>query len=346
MPARTPSSGSSPAAPRRATIRDVAEAAAVSKSLVSLAFKDPSRVSEERLSRIRDAALRLGYQPNLLAMSLAGDGVPFVAILVVNLHNPLFADIADAVRAELDLHGQYGLVTSATLPGRENRAASYGRIDPRVVGMLTDLHPRALIVIGTAHGDPSFSGIPTVYASAAPGPEATSVRADDRHGMELVVDHLRQGGRRRIAFVGGEAGPVSRSREQAYRAVMQAAGLSPDVRPAGFSEEDGLRAGRDLLQGQRRPDAIIAVNDLAAIGVLTAADELGASVPGELAVTGFDNISLSGLHRIRLTSVDPDNAAIGRWAATAALARIADASLAPEEELIRPRLVVRDTTGG
>lgn len=342
------SSDDTPAdAPRpRATIRDVATAAGVSKSLVSLAFKDPSKVSETRRMAILETADRLGYHPNMLARSLATDGMPFVAIVVVNLHNPLFAAIADAVRSELDLHGQYGLITAATLPDAPGKVTSYGRLDPRVVTMIKDLRPKALIIIGTAEGSPLFDDIPTVYASAAPGPGYHSVHVDDAAGMRLAVDHLAAQGRERIAFVGGRAGPVSEAREAAYRELMAEHGLPADSRPAGFAEEDGRVAAHGLLQqaAAERPDAIVAVNDVAAIGVLSAVDSAGLAIPGDVAVVGFDNSSLATMPRMDLTSVDPHNDEIGRLAAETAMTLMNGKVVAEPEQLITPHLVVRGSS--
>ena len=90
-----------PTTTKRPTIRDVAAEAGVSKSLVSLVYSSPNSVSEKRKEKILEAAEKLGYAPNFLARSLAADSGTFVAILVADLHNPLFAEIADQVRVRL-----------------------------------------------------------------------------------------------------------------------------------------------------------------------------------------------------------------------------------------------------
>jgi DNA-binding LacI/PurR family transcriptional regulator len=346
LPAETPDEPEASGRSARATIRDVATAAGVSKSLVSLAFKEPERVSEKRRQAILETAQRLGYQPNMLARSLATSGMPFVAIVVVNLHNPLFAAIADAVRAELDARGEYGLITAATLPGYPGKVTSYGRLDARVVSMLKDLRPKALIIIGTAEGSPLFDDIPTVYASAAPGPGAYSVHVDDAAGMRLAVEHLVADNRTCIGFVGGKAGPVSEARERAYRDLVAEFGITADSRPAGFSETEGRQAAAELLDQppEQRPKAIIAVNDMAAIGVLTAADSAGLQVPEDVAVVGFDNSTLAAMPRIDLTSVDPHNDEIGRLAADTALALMHGERPGQVERLITPHLVSRGST--
>ena len=331
----------------RPTIRDVAAAAGVSKSLVSLAFKDPQRVSDKRRQLILRTARKLGYQPNFLARSLATDGSPFVGILVVNLHNPIFAEIADAVRVELDARGEYGLITSATVADDEDPEQPYGRIDSRVIAMLQDLRPKALIVVGTVlEHEGLFDGIPTVYASSEPSrdSECTSVRMDDTQGAELVIDHLRGLGHERIAFVGGQGGAVARTREKAYRRAMESRGLRPIVRPAGYFESDGYAAAEELLALPSPPTAIVSINDISAIGVLAAADDAGVAVPDELAVVGVDNISLSALKRISLTSVDPQNQTIGRLSARAVFDMLADPEEPVKQHLITPELVVRHST--
>lgn len=331
----------------RPTIRDVAAAAGVSKSLVSLAFKDPQRVSEKRRELILRTAQTLGYQPNFLARSLAADGSPFVGILVVNLHNPIFAEIADAVRSELDARGEYGLITSATMAAGDDPTQPYGRIDSRVIAMLQDLRPKALIVVGTVvEHERLFTGIPTVYASAEPSPDSgyTSVRMDDSKGAELVIEHLHELGHERIAFAGGLGSTVAKSREIAYRRAMESQGLEPIVRPAGFAESDGYAAATDLLTLPAPPTAIVSVNDISAFGVLAAADDAGVSVPEDLAVVGVDNISLSRLSRISLTSVDPQNQTIGRLSARAVFDILSDPDEPARQHLIAPRLIVRGST--
>lgn len=343
---RAPSPHRSGALPRP-TIRDIATAAGVSKSLVSLAFKDASRVSPKRRELILNAANDLGYQPNFLARSLATDGAPFVAILLVNLHNPIFAEIADSVRATLDANGEYGMITTATMPDVESRADHYGQVDPRVISMLRDLRPRALVVVGTVvEHEPLLNGIPTVYASAAPrkGSGYSAVHVDDTAGVDAVVEHLVEQDHERIAFIGGQGGAVSKGREQAYLDTMTSRGLATQVAPAGFSEEEGYQAAKELLKTPEPPTAIVAVNDMSAIGALTAADEAGLSVPGDVAIAGFDNIPLAKLQRISLTTVDPQNQEIGRLAAHSTLERLTDPDSAATEHLIAPRLVIRDST--
>jgi len=331
--------GSTTAA-RRATMRDVADRAAVSKSLVSLAFSSPGSVSPERLARILDAADALGFRPNRVARSLNGARDDFVGILVADSRNPVLAEVVDAARVSLAAGGRLGLMTSAVLPNGSSRP----RLDLDAVAMLGDLQPSGLIVVGSV---PTMDRVVQVMgaariviASARPGrlAGAATVRGDDEVGIRLVVDHLIDIGHRRIGHVGGAGGRVATGRAEAFRAAVHEHGLDAGlVAESDFSEAAGYRAGLELLDRDEPPTAITAVNDLAAIGVTAAVRQRGLS--GSVAVTGYDNTYLAALGAVDLTSVDPDNAAIGRRAAELLLSEEN-----PGEVLIAPTLRVRSSS--
>ena len=345
------STGETKKAPiRRPTIRDVAATAGVSKSLVSLVYSKPASVSEKRRQRVLDAADELGFRPNWVARSLATDNGHFVGILVADLHNPLFAEIVDAARIELARAGQFGFMTSAVLP----RSGEEPQLDSRIIAAFSDLRPSGILVVGSVPGMASLSrlsyGVPIVVASAVADdlPSAMTVRVDDELGMRLVIDHLVGAGHRRIAHIGGEGGIVSAQRAQAYRAAMTAHGLKAEiwVHPSDYSEQAGYAATRSLLDSAARPTAITAVNDLAAIGALSAASDAGLTIPVNLAVTGYDNSFVSAIRGVSLTSVDPGNAEIGTQAAKWLSCPDNEKRSPGEVYLVRPSLVIRDSTGG
>ncbi|MHA3685106.1 LacI family DNA-binding transcriptional regulator [Leucobacter sp. HY1908] len=357
------------AAPRSApqrppTIRDVAREADVSKSLVSLVFNGGENVSEERRLRVLHAAERLGYRPNLVAQSLSAGKRDFVAILVSNLHNPLFAEIVGAARAQLADAGRRTMIVSAQVDDGDGAAM----LDQDNIAMLRDLRPSGLITVGTIPGFAELTDfaatIPTVVASAidATPDVLATVRSDDNAGVDLVVAHLAHQGVTRIALVGGRGGTVSASRAAAFTASIERRGLAADswVETADFTEAGAHRAVERMLADGRLPEAIIAVNDLAAIGAITALEAAGIAVPGGCRVAGYDDTTLAAIPRISLTSVDPGNRRIGRDAATALLTALTEldgpaAHSAPDqavppnphrglEVLIEPRLVVRGST--
>lgn len=337
-------SGEGPVRPP--TIRDVAREAGVSKSLVSLVFNGSDNVSEARRERVLLAAEQLGYRPNLVAQSLSAGRRDLVAILVSNLYNPLFAEIVGAAKARLGEAGRRTMIVSAQVDGGGGEPV----LDRDNLAVLRDLRPSGLLTVGTIPEFGELSGltaeIPTVVASAidATADTVAAVRTDDDAGIELVVEHLAAQGLRRIVFVGGAGGTVSASRERAFRAAVARHGLAEAaVERADFTEAAARRAVARLLSAGRPPEAIVGVNDLTAIGVISALEESGVAVPDDCRVTGYDDTTLAAIPRISLTSVDPDNRRIGREAAEALL-RATAPSRSGGEILIPPRLVVRGSS--
>ena len=334
---------------RAPTIRDVAREAGVSKSLVSLVFNGGDNVGAARRERVLRAAEQLGYRPNLVAKALAARKPDFIAVLMSNLSNPLFAEILGAARARLSAAGRRTMILSAVIDGADGRPA----LDRENLDVLHGLRPSAILAIGTIPDLGALvdltATLPTVVASATEraGGSVFVVRSDDAAGIDIVVDHLAGEGLREIAFVGGDGGDVSAARERAYRAAMQRHGLDAEVRVirADFTEESGQRAAQEIVDSGRIPEAVVAVNDLAAIGAMSGLEALGVDVPRRCRVTGYDDTSLAAIPRISLTSVDPDNAKIGETAAEALL-EAAGPFASPREVLVAPRLVVRDSSAG
>ena len=333
---------------RRPTIRDVAAHAGVSKSLVSLVFSDPSTVSEVRRQRVLDAAAELGFTPNFLARALATTSGHFVGILAANLHNPLFAEMVDLVRLELNAIGEYALLTSATLPSVDGTPV----IDERTVRSLMDLHPKSVLVVGSI---PDFSvlgaipaDIPIVVAAAIPQdfPRASVVRTNDAEGMRLAVRHLAEQGHKRIVHISGRTGPVAEARSLGYLAAMRALGLERFARVeeiTGDLETQGYEVTKRILRSPRRPTAIAAFNDLLAIGALDAVTEWVQAGGEPIAVTGYDNTFLAGLRRYSLTTLDAGNLAIARQATSLLMDPLRSRSRGAQH-LLDPTLVVRSSS--
>ena len=329
---------------RPATIRDVARVAGVSKSLVSLVFSGGENVSEERRRRVEVAAEELGYRPNLVAQSLSAGRRDLVALLVSNLHNPLFAEIVGAAKARLADAGRHTMILSAQVEDRAGGAV----LDRDNLAVLRDLRPAGVITVGTipefAELEELTAATPTVVASAIDATEhvVATVRTDDDAGIDLLVGHLIAQGLERIVFVGGDGGTVSASREAAFRTAIVRRNLTgAKVERADFTELGARRAVEGMLAAGHQPQAIIAVNDLSAIGAITALEAAGVHVPNDCRVTGYDDTSLAAIPRIALTSIDPDNRRIGREAAEALLAA---GSRRGGTLLIPPRLVVRGSS--
>ncbi|MFJ6569041.1 LacI family DNA-binding transcriptional regulator [Streptomyces sp. NPDC091292] len=326
----------------RPTIRTVAERAGVSKSLVSLVLRGSDQVRPEKREAVLRAMDELGYRPNAAARSLSEQRTRTVGVILHDLRNPWFVDLLDGLNSLLHDNGLHMLLADARL----NR-----RIGQDLTRPFLDLQVDGLIAVGTLP-DPAALGtaaarIPVVVAGTRePALHGVDIVAgDDEHGARLATEHLIGLGHRTIAHIAGH-GAVGALRRASFEATMRAHGLSDGalVEPSDMTEEDGYRATVRLLSGARRPTAVFAVNDMASVGVLSAADELGLRVPRDLSVIGYDNTSISRLRHLWLTTVDNTGHEVGRRAARCLLDRFTDPDRPAEVRLTTPTLEVRRTT--
>jgi DNA-binding LacI/PurR family transcriptional regulator len=334
---------------RRPTIRDVAERAGVSKSLVSLVMRGEPMVREDKRRRVHQAADELGYRMNLAARSLSNIRSKTVGVLVADLRNPLLVDVVERAGQVFEDEGLSTLLTSAVMP---SRSISGPQIDGRAIGALKDLRVEAMLVVGSVPDRKALADVlgdmPVVVAAAgAEGLRADVVRNDDFLGMRLVVDYLVAAGHKAIAHLGGSGGAVAEERVAGYRAAMAHHGLESEVVVAesDFTEDAGYRGAARLLRSGRSVTAVVAINDLAAVGAMSAVADAGLGVPGDVAVTGYDDTFVAAIRQVSLTSVNPDSSGIGLLAAQCVLDRVEDPGRPAKEHLLPPRLVTRYSSG-
>ncbi|AZQ39066.1 LacI family transcriptional regulator [Streptomyces cyaneochromogenes] len=327
---------------RPPTIRDVADRAGVSKSLVSLVLRGSDQVRPEKRDAVLRAVRELGYRPNTAARSLSERRTRTVGVLLNDLRNPWFVDMLDGLNSLLHDNGLHMLLADARLNRRTGQ-------DP--AGPLLDLGVDGLVVVGTLP-DPAALGtvverMPVVVAAARePVPAGVDVVAgDDERGARLVAEHLIGLGHRRIAHIAGY-GAVGELRRRSFEATLREHGLAHEavVEPSDMTEEGGYRTTVRLLSRPERPTAVFAVNDIAAIGALSAAEELGLRVPRDLSVVGYDNTSIARLRHVWLTTVDNTSHEVGRRAARCLLDRFEGAGGAGQIHLAVPALEIRGTT--
>ncbi|WP_320782785.1 LacI family DNA-binding transcriptional regulator [Streptomyces sp. CRN 30] len=328
---------------KQPTIRDVAERAGVSKSLVSLVLRGSDRVRPERREAVLRAARELGYRPNAAARSLSERRTRTVGVLLNDLRNPWFVDLLDGLNSLLHDNGLRMLLSDARL----NRRSGQGDL----AGPLRDLGADGLVVVGTLPDPAALEDIaarvPVVVAGAreAVPPGVDVVAGDDERGARLVTEHLIGLGHRRLAHIAGY-GAVGELRRRSFEAVVRAHGLDGRARtePSDMTEEGGHRAAVRLLAGPDRPTAVFAVNDIACVGVLSAAEELGLRVPHDLSVAGYDDTSISRLRHLWLTTVDHAGHEVGRRAARCLLDRLRTPGNPGALHLVAPSLEIRGTT--
>ncbi|WP_219419785.1 LacI family DNA-binding transcriptional regulator [Pseudonocardia nigra] len=327
----------------RPTIRTVAERAGVSKSLVSLVLRDSPNVSQAKREAVLRVMDELGYRPNAAARTLAERRTRAIGVLLNDLRQPWFADLLDGLTSVLHARGQRILLGD----GRLDRL-----MDETLTRTFLELGVDGLVLAGTMPISPAIAAIAEEIPTVAVGSRdldvgrVDTVANDDRLGGRLATEHLIELGHTRIAHISGPTGLVGTLRQAGYEDTMRAQGLVEHiaVEPSDLTEDGGYRAAVRLLSRPVRPTAIVAVNDMACLGARSAATELGIYVPGALSLVGYDNSHLARLRCLWITSVDGAGFEVGRRAAHALLARIADPARPTDLTLITPSLAVRGST--
>ena len=330
-----------PTAARPPTIRTVAARAGVSKSLVSLVLQNSPHVSEAKRQAVLKAVAELGYRPDPVARSLAERRTRTIGVVIDDLSNPWYVELLDGLRPVLHEHGLRPLLAD-------------GRTEPDAVQALADLRVDGLVLVGTptasrpSSRSTALAGqIPTVVAGTRePRLSEVDVVANDdyrggspghaapaRTGPSADRPHRRRGR-------GGPAAP------RGLRGGDGRRGRRTTVRQRGL-DRGHRTAGRDRAPAflPDRPTAILAANDLSAVGVLAAADELELRVPEDLSVVGYDNTVFARLHRLSLTTIDGHIAEVGQVAGRTLTARIGGDAGTVATRLLSPVLVVRSSTG-
>jgi DNA-binding LacI/PurR family transcriptional regulator len=324
------------------TILDVAKRAGVSKSLVSLVMGGSPMVRKDKREAVLRAAGELGYRPNAAARSLVRQRSFLIGVMLSDLHNPYFTEVVDGIEREA-IGAQYRALfnTGSRLAERESEALE----------TLLQLRTDGLILAGSVLASRTIAGAATrvpvvLLARPSRSRSVDSVTNDDRAGARLAVNHLVELGHRSIAHIDGGRGAGATSRRSGYAEAMRANGLADEVRvvAGAFTEEGGASGVAGLLASGPAPTAIFVANDLAAVGALHALEERGLRVPADVSLVGYDNISLSALGHIDLTTIDQPRREIGAVAVRLLLERIEGSRSHARHVLIPPGLVVRGTT--
>lgn len=332
----------------RVTLRDVAEVAGVNAATVSRALNEQSRslVKDDTAERVLAAAAELGYRPNPLARGLKTNRSYTVGVLIPDLTNPLFPPIVRGIQDRLEAAGYTPLLANTDNDAERERTDFEAMRARQVDGFVT----------ATAHRHDALleeiasSGTPLVLVNRSVEDGGLSaVAGDDRKGMQLAVEHLVELGHRQIALLGGPVGlSTGFERRQGFVDALRARGLDADeqlmLSSESFTEAEGARLCRELLARERPFTAIVAGNDLMALGCYDGLAERSMRCPEHVSVVGYNDMPFADRFAPPLTTIRIPQHELGARAAELLLEQLADPAAQPHQVLLEPELVVRGST--
>ena len=317
------------------TLDDVARRAGVSTATVSRCLNTPERVVEETRKRVMEAVKALDYTPNFAARVMAAKRTFTIGAIIPTMDNAIFARGLQAFQEALHARGYTLLVASS---------AYRPEAEEEQIRMLVARGADGLLLIGHDRDEALYDYLTRqkVPALAAWSYDAEgripSIGFDNRRAMRALAEEVLALGHRRLAMISGisRGNDRARRRIEGLRDAMAAAGLPPDALTlieTPYGVENGAEAFARLMAGKERPSVVLCGNDVLAVGALIGAERLGLEVPGDVSVTGFDDIELAQIARPALTTVHVPHRKMGRQAADALIDMVESGTPAASVEL-------------
>lgn len=299
------------------TLEDVAVRAGVSTATVSRSLNEPDRVSKDTRDRVMSAVRELGYAPNFGARALAAKRTNTFGAIIPTMENAIFARGLQAFQEQLSYEGITLLVASSSYSAD---------VEEKQIMALVARGADALLLIGHDRTPQIYSflehrNIPYVvawvYDSAMP---RLSIGFDNRKAMTGLARRVLDLGHKSIAVITADCSENDRARERLWgvKEAMRERGMDPDrlrVAETPYSIANGAKAFAELMREEERPTAVLCGNDVLAAGALKMARSLGIEVPGDVSITGFDDIELAEIVSPALTTVHVPHREMGRGAA-------------------------------
>lgn len=303
----------------RVTMKEIAQKANVSIKTVSRVVNGQGEISAETVRRVQEVIDEFGYRPNLMARSLVTQRTNSIGLIVPNISNPFYPEVAQAVLSTARENHHNMLLCS-----HENDAEEQQQILDSLVAQGVD----GIIIFPALHSLQQLSrfadsfGQIVVVNDSLEQPKVSHVQADIFAGATRAVDYLAEKGHRHIAMINAVRSPLGRRwREQGFKQAIAAHGLPLEqtfMLPGDSAATDidgGYDAAKQLLVEHREITAIFCYNDMMAIGAVRACQELGRRIPHDCAIIGFDDIAIASIIQPALTTVRIDKYALGAEAA-------------------------------
>jgi LacI family transcriptional regulator len=320
----------------RATITDVAKASGVHVSTVSRTFSAPHLVNEETRQHVLGIADELGYRPNRAARALITGKTHNIGLIVADIANPFFPPMIKAAESQARMR-DYNIFVAET---NEDAAVEEDLI--RALSKQVDGVQLCSPRLSNSLIEKLSKDVPLVLVNRSV-PGLPSVLMDVAAGARAAVAHLAELGHRDVALLGGPRGSwTSREIRKAATSAARAAGIELTVlSPNQPTVEGGHAVAKQVID--ERVSAVLAYNDLMAIGLMEGLDEQGVQVPADISVVGVDDIEMAQRVRPKLTTVANPTAAAGRTAVDMLLALGSDRR-ATAQVTLPTELIVRDST--
>ncbi|MCK5675332.1 MAG: LacI family DNA-binding transcriptional regulator [Spirochaetales bacterium] len=297
------------------TIKDIARELNLSYSSISLALNDDPRIKKETRERVKLKAEEMGYQRNAQARALVMNKSEMIGFILPDIENPFFASLIRGAE-ELAFEKGFNLVICNTNWDNELEAKHLNLVIERKID--------GILLVSCNEPNPTLERVlslklPLVFVSSPyPEAEANFVGTDSEHGGYLAAKHLLDLGHREFVVIGGQFNSEAIiQRFNGYKRALNDYNIilnKDDVILGDFSVNSGFKSIKNLLKRNRKFTAILAFDDLIAIGVLNGIKESGLSIPQDISVIGFDNIEASSFKGIDLTTISMDKSSMGRLA--------------------------------
>jgi DNA-binding LacI/PurR family transcriptional regulator len=332
----------------RLTINDIAQLAGVSRSTVSRVLTNHPNVNDRTRKKILRIIQSKGYEPNSIARGFAKGQIRVVSLILSDIRNPIFAEMTWEIQKELRAYSyDVMLFNSNSDPAMEQKFLKMANAN-RLAGVIlfSTNYP------GSEKINLAMLNCPIVLINRnTNNPHIDTIQTDNFHGGYIATRHLIDLGHQKIGFLSGKIDMVShRDRLKGYRKALDEFGIQyyPEYTQTYQDRtiESGLDYAKKLLQQKgNRPTAVFAAGDMMAFGLLDGFRRAGGRVPEDLSIIGFDDIFISSLSGIDLTTVRQPYRTIAKEATQRLITRIAGQSPTVQNIILQADLVLRTSTG-